>query len=125
MADNEDAENLIPTESLNPLGQYFERQFFRAWTLFEASEFEKANTIAKELVNDVLVGELHKAGCHLILAHSPDDYLQHAEQAVKLFKGMYDGVEAEEPTETQKRSQDELVAMAERALETARADAQM
>lgn len=66
---------MIPTSQLNPLGQQFEKQATRAWELFERERFDEANAISHRLVNDSRVGDLHKAGCHLILAHSPDDYV--------------------------------------------------
>ena len=65
----------VPTSGLNALGQIFERKFIRAWELFQTDGFEEANEISKELVADARVGDLHQAGCHLILAHSPDNYV--------------------------------------------------
>lgn len=66
---------MIPTSALNPLGQVFERQFIRAWELFQQERFDEANAISIRLVEEPLIGDLHKAGCHLILAHSPDNYV--------------------------------------------------
>lgn len=66
---------MIPTSQLNPLGQQFETQCTRAWELFEAERFDEANALSRRLVNDPRVGDLHKAGCHMILSHSPDDYV--------------------------------------------------
>lgn len=66
---------MIPTSQLNSLGQQFERQCTRAWELFEAERFDEANAISHRLVDDPRVGDLHKAGCHMILAHSPDNYV--------------------------------------------------
>lgn len=69
------ATTMIPTSALNPLGQVFERQFLQAWTLFQQERFDEANAISVRLVKEPLIGDLHKAGCHLILAHSPDNYV--------------------------------------------------
>lgn len=66
---------MIPTSQLNSLGQQFEKQCTRAWELFEAERFDEANAISHRLVDDPRVGDLHKAGCHMILAHSPDNYV--------------------------------------------------
>lgn len=60
----------------------------------------------------------------MILAHSPDDYVYHAEQAVKLFGEMYYDSEVP-PDEEQRRSQEKLVASAEKVLGQARRDAKM
>lgn len=66
---------MIPTSQLNQLGQQFEKQCTRAWELFEAERFDEANALSHRLVDDPRVGDLHKAGCHMILAHSPDNYV--------------------------------------------------
>lgn len=115
---------MIPTSELSPLGQEFERQCTKAWDLFELERFDEANAISRKLVNDPRVGLLHKASCHMILAHSPDDYVYHAEQAVKLFRGLYSDP-AEPPDEEQRWSQEKLVMSAEKVLRQAREDAQM
>ncbi|KXT15026.1 hypothetical protein AC579_4888 [Pseudocercospora musae] len=115
---------IIPTEALNPLGQKFERLFLRAWEAFEDERFDEANSISHRLVKEPLIGDLHKAGCHLILAHSPNEYVWHAEQAVALFKGLYSDPRYP-PDEEQKLSQDDLVKTAENVLERAREDAKM
>ncbi|EME41253.1 hypothetical protein DOTSEDRAFT_73612 [Dothistroma septosporum NZE10] len=115
--------NMIPTTELSPLGQHFEGQCTKAWEYFEAELFDEANAISRTLVKDPRVGLLHKASCHMILAHSPDDYVYHAEQAVKLFRDMYNDPR-DPPDEDQRRSQEKLVASAEKVLVQARDDAQ-
>ena len=115
---------MIPTSALSPLGQEFEKQCTTAWEYFETERFDEANAISRKLVNDPRVGLLHKASCHMILAHSPDDYVFHAEQAVKLFKELYSDP-TEPPDEDQRRSQEKLVASAEKVLRQAREDAEM
>jgi len=35
------------------------------------------------------MGQLHRAGLHFILAHSPDDYVWHADEAVRMYETMY------------------------------------
>jgi hypothetical protein len=35
------------------------------------------------------MGRLHRAGLHVILAHSPDDYVWHADEAVRMYENMY------------------------------------
>ena len=64
-----------PTSSLNATGQLFEGQFKQAWQLFKDEEFDEANGLARWLLLQPGLGDLHSAGAHLILAHSPDNYL--------------------------------------------------
>ena len=67
--------NMLDTSELDPHSQFFEEEFKRAWKLFEDEEFEAANHLARQLVMEPAISNLHKAGCHMILAHSPDQYV--------------------------------------------------
>lgn len=40
------------------------------------------------------MGNFHRAGAHLILAYSPDDYVYHAEEALRLYKTLRADTEA-------------------------------
>lgn len=46
---------MIPTSALNPLGQVFERQFLKAWELFEMERFDESNAICRRLVKEPLM----------------------------------------------------------------------
>jgi hypothetical protein len=63
------------TSELDGLGQFFEEEFILAWKLFEEDKFDEANALARRLIMEPAISNLHKAGCHMILAHSPDQYV--------------------------------------------------
>jgi hypothetical protein len=64
------------------------------------------------------------AGAHLLLAHSPDDYVSHARKAVELHKKMHDiTVEKDIPDKkNQEAIMAKLLAKAERTLKRAEED---
>lgn len=64
-----------PTTSLDPISQLVEYEFKRAWDLFDAEVFEEANALATKLLLEPRLGHLHRAGCHLLLAHGPIDFV--------------------------------------------------
>lgn len=93
---------------LDPVARVVESLFIQAWKLFEQSKFDKvsaclllsiysstdtyisqANTLSKNLLLEPRIGRLHRAGLHVILARSPDDYLWHADEAVRMYENMY------------------------------------
>lgn len=98
-----------PTSSLDPVAQVFESQFKRAWNLFSDHKYDEAsramfeyiniqvanifrshaNSLSGKLLNKPRLGRLHRAGLHVIVAHSPDDYVWHAGEAVRLYEAMY------------------------------------
>lgn len=68
------------------------------------------------------LSNLHKAGLHLILAHSPDEYVYHAKEAVRLYQSLYTPDEEQTITTNQKKSRDTLLAGAQRVLRECEAD---
>ena len=93
---------------LDPVARVVESLFIQAWNLFEQSKFDEvsaclslsiysstdtyisqANTLSENLLLEPRIGPLHRAGLHVILAHSPDDYLWHADEAVRMYENMY------------------------------------
>jgi hypothetical protein len=92
----------------DPVAQVVESLFIQAWSLFEESKFDEvsarlplfiysqtntytpqANTLSQKLLLEPRMGRLHRAGLHVILAHSPDDYVWHADEAVRMYENMY------------------------------------
>lgn len=63
------------------------------------------------------LGLYHRAGSHFILAHSPDCYVHHGREAVRLYKQL------SEKTPEQAENKAGLVAWAERVLAKAERDA--
>ncbi|KJR89009.1 uncharacterized protein SPSK_08037 [Sporothrix schenckii 1099-18] len=57
------------------------------------------------------LGDFQKAGAHYILAHSPEDYVFHAQEALRLYKGLPDY------TEEMREARDKWIANAEKALQ--------
>ncbi|KAK0347904.1 hypothetical protein LTR91_023937 [Friedmanniomyces endolithicus] len=112
------------TASLNPGGQVFESVFKEAWKLFGEHEYPKANELCLWLIMQSDCGRLHRAGAHLILAHSPDQYVHHAKEALRLYEALHVDSESE-PTEKQRRSKATLIAAARAALKKAEADAKV
>jgi hypothetical protein len=52
--------------------------FGHAWELFISGDDEKrtvSEKLAAKLLRQAQLGHLHKAGCHLLLAHGPDKYV--------------------------------------------------
>lgn len=63
------------TSTLDPRAQFFEGEFKRVWELFDDEQFDAANNIARKLLLEPAPDRLHQAGCHLRLAHGPDEYV--------------------------------------------------
>ena len=59
---------------------------------------------------------------HLLLAQSPDNYVWHAEQAVKLYESLYADEGDDVPSVMQRASWDVLKNTANEVLEKAKAD---
>lgn len=68
----------------------------------------QANTLSKKLLLEPRMGRLHRAGLHVILAHSSDDYVWHADEAVRMYENMYTA-DMPPPTPKQARSIKELL----------------
>ncbi|KAK5112563.1 hypothetical protein LTR85_011255 [Meristemomyces frigidus] len=117
-----------PLTDLDAVGQLYEMQLAAAWELFETEQFAEANAIALRFLQEPDISDLHAAGFHLILAHSPDQYVEHAERAVDLYRGLYDGAMAVDdtngPSARQLTSKISLIKAAEIVLRKARADAE-
>jgi hypothetical protein len=127
------------TSELDPLTQLFEEQFKLAWKLFKEEYFEQGNAHALRLTMEPAISNLHKAGCHMILANLPDQFVygtpsrdssrvahadqlsQHAEKAVELYKTLYTGKEL--PNKEQQQSRDNLIRFAGAVLARAKEDA--
>ncbi|KAM0246138.1 hypothetical protein ACHAP5_004920 [Fusarium lateritium] len=73
---------------LSPLAATFELRFKQAWDLCYENKREEAETVAAELLLEPRLGRFHQAGMHLLLAMSPDDYIDHALEAVRLYSEM-------------------------------------
>lgn len=120
--------NMPPTSSLHPAAQILESQFKRAWNLFSDDKYDEvsramfeyiniqvanifrsqANSLSRELLNEPRLDRLHRAGLHVILAHSSDDYVWHASEAVRLYEAMYPDP-GQVLTKNQLRSKKELL----------------
>lgn len=96
-------------------------EFKEAFKLFRSGSYDEANELSLWLLQQPALGNYHKAGAHLILAHSPDEYVAHASEAVKLYESLYEG--RDPPTKKQKKSQDTLIAAAKKVLRKALNDA--
>lgn len=66
---------MLYTTDLDDHSQFSEEEFKLAWSLFEEEEFKQADALALRLTMEPAISNLHKAGCHMILAHSPDRYV--------------------------------------------------
>lgn len=67
------------------------------------------------------MGRLHRAGLHFILAHSPDDYLWHADEAVGMYENTYTA-DMPPPTLEQAKDIEELLDNAKSVQARARID---
>lgn len=78
----------------------------------------KANSICHELLIEPRLGRVYRASLHIILAHSPDEnFMWHANEAVRLYEAMYTDPGKRPPTEDQLQSKMQLVRSA-RAVQT-------
>ncbi|OBS17766.1 hypothetical protein FPOA_09498 [Fusarium poae] len=103
---------------LTPLAVTFELRFKRAWSLCYSDKREQAETEAAELLLEPRLGPFHQAGMHLLLAMSPNDYVDHALEAVRLYTAM----ETQELTDPEKGQLSKLVQDANNILNLARQD---
>ncbi|KAK4545507.1 hypothetical protein LTR36_002857 [Oleoguttula mirabilis] len=110
-----------PASDVDPVGSFFDAQFTAAWEHFYAARFDQANASARALLNEPALSDLHRAGMHLLLAHSPEEYIEHARRAVNLYGNLYTAhaQDSREPTPGQKKSQKTLLRAAEEALRRA------
>jgi hypothetical protein len=127
---------------LDPVAQVLESLFIQAWNLFEESKFDEAstrllssiysktntytpqaNTLSQKLLLEPRMGRLHRAGLHVILAHSPDDYVWHADEAVQMYENMYTN-EMPPPTAEQAEDIKELLENAKSVQVKARIDSE-
>lgn len=51
-----------------------------------AGQYDKANDICKWLLLQQDLGQYHQAGAHFLLAHSPDCYVEHAREALRIYE---------------------------------------
>ncbi|TPX06735.1 uncharacterized protein E0L32_002231 [Thyridium curvatum] len=101
---------------LNPTGQVFAAYYETAWDHFLDGKYDEANNLCKFLLLQPNLGRFHQAGCHLILAHSPDCYVQHAKKAVELYHLI------RTTTNEDIEHRDRLIKLAEEVLEKAEHD---
>lgn len=52
----------------------------------EEADAEVAEAMARKLLMEPQLSPFHQAGMRLLLASSPDDYLYHAREAVRLYE---------------------------------------
>lgn len=70
----------------------------------------KANSICHELLIEPHLGRVYRASLHIILVHSPDEnFMRHANEAVRLYEAMYTDPGQRPPTEDQLQSKMQLV----------------
>lgn len=94
----------------------------RAWNLFKTDQFDEANKLSRELLLEPRLGKYRRTGLHLILAHSPNGYVAHAEAAVQLYKDLWTDPN-NPPTIAQQAVKDKMIKSAERVLAKAKEDA--
>lgn len=83
----------------------------------------QANTLSKKLLLEPRMGRLHRAGLHVILAHSSDDYVWHADEAVRMYETMYTD-DMPPPTPEQAEDIEELLENARSVQTKARIDSE-
>ena len=127
---------------LDPVTRVVESLFIQAWNLFEEMKFDEvsaclplsiytqtdahtsqANTLSKKLLLEPRMGRLHRAGLHIILAHSSDDYVWHADEAVRMYENMYTD-DMPPPTQEQAEDIEELLENAKSVQTKARIDSE-
>ncbi|KAF2134795.1 hypothetical protein P153DRAFT_380607 [Dothidotthia symphoricarpi CBS 119687] len=88
--------------------------FCYAWDKFEAHQAEEANAMCRRLLLEPRLSPLGWAGCHLVLAHSPDQSVEHAQAALEAYQNLF----SDEPalTELHLQSQKQLIELTERVL---------
>lgn len=97
----------------------FELRFKHICTMHSKGETEAAEAKALELLAEPQLGRLHRAGMHMILATSENDFVHHSLQAVKLFG---DALQEDDITAPQRASLEYWHAEAKKLLEEARSD---
>ncbi|KAK6435405.1 hypothetical protein LTR95_008410 [Oleoguttula sp. CCFEE 5521] len=109
---------MAASKKLSPTAQFFESEYTLAWQYFKDKNFDQANAIAIDVLTEPALGDLHRAGMHLIPAHSPENYVDHAKKALALTKVLYLGRE-EIRTPAQAHAQLAMIRSAEGALRVA------
>ncbi|KAL1888151.1 hypothetical protein Sste5346_009761 [Sporothrix stenoceras] len=114
--EQENNQGPFPTSMLNAGGQDNELQYLRAGRFFAEKKFDEANHISACLLSKPGVGDFHRAGAHLILAYSLENYVFHAQEALRLYKSL--------PTDTEAMSKhrDKWIEKATEVLEIALED---
>lgn len=64
----------------------FDAYYESAWEYGRAGQYDKANDICKWLLLQQDLGQYHQAGAHFLLAHSPDCYVEHAREALRIYE---------------------------------------
>lgn len=62
-------------ERVNATGQLFGHLHSQAWEFFRMGNLEKATELAQRMLPEPRVGDFHRAGFHLIMAFSDDQYV--------------------------------------------------
>ncbi|KAM0689798.1 hypothetical protein Q7P36_010669 [Cladosporium allicinum] len=107
-----------PISDLDPPAQVLESLFIHAWELFDDLKHDEAFRLCHELLVEPRLGDFHRAGLHMILGQSPDDYIWHADEAVR----MYEILSSHDLTPEQAEGQKELLENAKAVQAKARAD---
>lgn len=94
--------------------------FKNAWDAYGRGEYDEAEEMAAKLLLEPRLGELHQAGMHLLLSMSPNDYFEHAKEAVRLYTSVLDsGIEM---SSKQRAGIERMLNDANVSLEQARSD---
>ncbi|KAK5693293.1 hypothetical protein LTR17_025135 [Elasticomyces elasticus] len=109
-----------PTSELSPKGQSFEEELKLAWSLLDDKP-EEANAIAQKWLMEPSLSDIHRAGFHLLLSHSPDEYLEHTQKALELYNGLYRNP-LDTVTPWHRKNKNLLVRLATEAVERAQVD---
>jgi len=81
-----------PQELLGNFGASATGRFQYAWKLFKTNDDDavsEAYNICTQLLVHAELGDVPRAGCHLILAHSNLDFVYHARTARDLYENLY------------------------------------
>lgn len=79
-------------EELGNYGYQAQSSFSHVWDLALSGKEEdrlQAEEISRQMLRDPRLGDLHKAGLHVLLALGPDNFVWHAQQAVDLYTNLY------------------------------------
>lgn len=64
-----------PTSELNATGRVFEGLYKHVWKLFREGKFDESAILAHRLLVQPRLGDVHRAGMHLLLANADDCYM--------------------------------------------------